>query len=130
MMSRTASISGRREAGCRAQPLEGGRRIDVAARSAADAPGLCWVWSTGGLLTPCRAEGSDRQGHLVERDGNSQAGWLLDRELVVPAWSGLHEARPDDRDRCVAAAVDDGEGGDGLPDVQAGVGDLGPRARR
>jgi hypothetical protein len=64
--------------------------------------GLCCVWSTGGMLKPCPAEGSDRQGQLVERDGNSKACWLLDRKLVVAAPKVLHQAMPGQHDRGTA----------------------------
>jgi hypothetical protein len=43
---------------------------------------------------PCPAEGSDRQGQLVERGGNSKACWLLDRELVVAAPKVLDQGVP------------------------------------
>ena len=47
---------------------------------------------------PLPAEGSDRQGELVERGGNSKACWLLDRKLVVAAANVLDEGVSGDRD--------------------------------
>jgi hypothetical protein len=55
---------------------------------------LCCIWSMGGMPKPLLAEGSDRQGELVERGGNSKACWLLDRELVVAAPKVLHQGMP------------------------------------
>jgi hypothetical protein len=42
------------------------------------------------------AQGSDRQGELVERDRHPLVHRLLDRELVVPGSQVLHEAVPSD----------------------------------
>ena len=43
---------------------------------------------------PLPAEGSDREGKLVERDRQAPSHRLLDRELVVASSQILHEAMP------------------------------------
>jgi hypothetical protein len=57
------------------------------------------MWSTSGVPKPLPAEGSDRQGQLVERGGNSKACWFLDRELVVASAKILHQGMPGQHDR-------------------------------
>lgn len=48
----------------------------------------------GYMPKPLPAEGSDRQGKLVERDRQAPSHRLLDRELVVAPSQILHEAIP------------------------------------
>jgi hypothetical protein len=50
--------------------------------------------------------GSDHQGQLVERDGNAQTCWLLDRELVVSVPQVLHQGVPCHRDPGTAVLLE------------------------
>ncbi len=67
-------------------------------RTMHECPGLCCIWSTGGMPKPLLAEGSDRQSQLVERDRHPPGRRFLDRELVVPAAKVLDEGVSGDHD--------------------------------
>ena len=55
---------------------------------------------------PLPAEGSDRQGKLVEGDRQAPSHRLLDRELVVASSQMLHEAMPGNHDPRAAVLLE------------------------
>ena len=57
---------------------------------------LLHLVGTGHADAQPSAQGSDRQGELVERDRHALVPRLFDRELVVPASQVLHQAMPSD----------------------------------
>ena len=64
----------------------------------------------GCMPKPLPAEGSDRQGKLVERDRHAPSHRLLDRELVVASSQILHEAMPGNHDPRAAVLLEPAHG--------------------